>query len=134
MNGPLNRRWNRRGTTTVEFALVAPIFFTVIFAAIEFSRVEMLRQTCAIAAAEGARRGIVGGATAADCRGRALAELQVLGVRGATVSVTPALINPGSLNVTVTVNVPLAQNGYIFARFFVNRNLTASVRLQREVS
>lgn len=122
----------RRGATTVEFALVAPVLFMMVFATIEFSRAVMLRHTCDIAAAEGARHGILPGSTAAECRSLALAELSVLGVRGATATVTPSTIRNTDAEVTVTVSVPIDTNGYIFPRFFLGRTMRTAVTLQRE--
>lgn len=123
------RRW---GSTTVEFSLVAPVLFLMVFASIEFSRAVMLRHTCDIAAAEGARHGILPGATAAECRTRALAELSVLGVRGATATVSPTTLSNTDTEVTVTVSVPIDTNGYIFPRFFIGKSIRSVVTLQRE--
>ena len=112
--------------------MIAPVLFVVVFASIEFSRVSMLRNTCQIAAAEGARRGILPGATADQCRDAALGELEVIGVDGATATVTPTVILDATADITVRVDVPVAQNGYVFPRFFLGRTLTSSVTLQRE--
>ncbi|MBX3440075.1 MAG: pilus assembly protein, partial [Planctomycetaceae bacterium] len=54
----------RGGATTVELAIVLPVLFLFVFSAIEFSRLNMLRHLASVAAYEGARQGIVLGATA----------------------------------------------------------------------
>ena len=75
----------RCGVATVEFALTAPILFLMILGAFEFSRAYVLYNTCEIAAAEGARQGILPGATAADCQAAAASELSYIGVQDFTV-------------------------------------------------
>ncbi len=53
---------------TVEFAICFPLLLLFFFAAFEFCRANMIRQTADNAAYEGARRAIVPGATAEDAR------------------------------------------------------------------
>ena len=79
----------RTGATTVEFAIVVPLVFLFFFAAYEFSRMSMVRHTVEMAAYEGARRGIVPGATSEDAVNRANEVLAAIGTRDATITVTP---------------------------------------------
>lgn len=123
----------RTGATAVEFALVAPILFTFIFAAIEFSRANMLAHTCEIAALEGARKGMVPGSTSQSCRDTALAELSRVRIAGGVVEVSPSTLSMTTPEVNVTVRAPMTiQNGYVFPRFFLGREITRSITLQRE--
>ena len=46
----------RRGTATIEMALVAPVIFLMVFGAIEFARMMMVRQSLTNAAREGCRK------------------------------------------------------------------------------
>jgi Flp pilus assembly protein TadG len=104
------RRSMRRacwGVVTVEFAICAPILFFFFFAALEFSRVNMIRQSVENAVYEGSRRGIVPGATAADCRAAAQNVLNTVMARNATIDVTPAVIVQDTPEVTVAVAVLL---------------------------
>ncbi|MCA9260426.1 MAG: pilus assembly protein [Planctomycetales bacterium] len=127
------RTLDRAGTTTVEFALTAPILFLLVFGSIELSRANMLMHTAEIAATEGARRSIIPGATAAECQAAATAELDVLGVRSYDVLVSPSTITADTAAVTVTVNVPLdGDNAYLMPRFLMGKSLTKVVTLQRE--
>ncbi len=72
----------------------------------------MFNNTVEIAAAEGARIGTLPGATASQCIATAKAELAVLGVKGQTVTVAPAVIDSKTTTVKVEVTVPLtATNG-----------------------
>jgi Flp pilus assembly protein TadG len=46
---------NRRGASVVELAFIAPVFFLLVFAVIEFSRAVMIQQSLTDAARAGAR-------------------------------------------------------------------------------
>jgi Flp pilus assembly protein TadG len=123
----------RRGATTVEFALTAPILFALVLGAIEFSRANMLVHTTAIAATEAARRSIIPGATANDVRLKALDELDNVGIVDATVKVDPEVIDDDTAQVTVDLTVPVTmRNGYGLSRVFLGKQVFKSVTLQRE--
>lgn len=53
------KRQRRRGASAVEFALVAPVFFLVVFALIEFSRILWVQQALTNAAREGSRKALL---------------------------------------------------------------------------
>jgi hypothetical protein len=63
------RRGRSRGQTLVEFALVAPLFFLLLFSIIEFGRVVYYSQVLNNAAREGARYAIVHGAGSLESGG-----------------------------------------------------------------
>lgn len=54
-------RKNRRGAAAVEFAIVAPVFFLMIFGMIEFGRMVMVQQVITNASREGARLAVLDG-------------------------------------------------------------------------
>ena len=58
----------RHGALTVEFALVVPLLFFFFFAQFEFSRANMIRNVIKTACYEGARAGVVPGATSDQIR------------------------------------------------------------------
>lgn len=123
----------RNGTTTVEFALTAPILFLLLMGAIEFSRGNMLQHTAAVAATEGARRSIIPGATAAECKAAAENELAAVGFSSADVVIDPAVITEATSQVTVDVTVPMnGDNGFMIPRFLKGAKIKKSVTLQRE--
>ena len=122
-------RW---GVVTVEFAICAPILFFFFFAALEFSRVNMIRQSVENAVYEGSRRGIVPGATAADCRAAAQNVLNTVMARNATIDVTPAVIVQDTPEVTVAVAVPVNSNSWVAPLFFNGRTVQNSMTLRRE--
>ncbi len=127
-------RAKRRGATLVEFAITAPILFLFIFSGIEFARVNVLRNTVSNAAFDGARRGIIAGASVADCVQEANVSLNAVAAATSTVTVTPDPLTNYDDTVTVRVDVPLtADNLFLVSRFFLGDTLSKSVTLEREV-
>ena len=84
----------RRGALTVEFALVVPVLFLFFFAQLEFSRANMIRNMITTACYEGARAGVVPGATADQVRATAQNILDIAGVSVSEITVTPSLDHP----------------------------------------
>jgi len=123
---------NRRGAITVEFALCFPLLLMTFFAAFEFARANMLRQTAENAAYEGARRAIIPGASADDAENFAKNMLAIVGTEGATVDVDPQVIEHSTPEVTVTVTVPLNENGFVAPLFLKDREIIATTTLARE--
>jgi Flp pilus assembly protein TadG len=126
------RARSRRGATAVEFALTASVLLLIVFAALEFARANMVRQAITNAAYEGARRGIVPGASADSVRAAAQVIMNTALIRTATVDVTPSDITPDTEEVTVTISVPSDQNGWATALFFTGRTLVGTSTLSRE--
>jgi Flp pilus assembly protein TadG len=127
------RPFSRRGAVAVEFALTASLLFLILFASVEFMRVNTIVNTAENAAYEGARAGVVPGATSSQVQTAANAMLSAIGVRNATVSVQPATIVQTTPDVTVTIGVPLDSNSLIAPRFFLGDTLTKTCTLSREV-
>ena len=75
---------------------------------------------------------MVPGATAAEATNEANRILNIVGTRGARVTVTPAVITPDTDQVTVRVDVPLDQNGWITPRFAGGRSIRAESTLKAE--
>ncbi|MEM8946176.1 MAG: TadE family protein [Planctomycetota bacterium] len=133
--GRTTRRPQRTGTTTVEFALTAPILFFLLTGAIELSRANMLRHTAVVAATEGARRSIIPGATAAECAAAATSELNAVGFRTADVLIDPAVIGENTSQVSVSVSIPLSgDNGFVLPAFLKGAKISRTVTLQRELA
>lgn len=122
----------RRGATTVEFALVAPAFFLLLLGSFEFSRLNVIRHTADNAAYEAARIAMVPGATAAEAIAEANRFLNIAGARGATVTVNPATLGPNTNQITVTIDVPMSQNGWITPKFTATQNMRAVSTLKAE--
>lgn len=125
-------RWVCRGAAAVEFALCAPILFMMFFAALEFSRVHMLRQSVENAVYEGSRRGIVPGATADDCRAAAQLILNTVSANDAQIDVSPAVLDDDVPEVTVSIEVPMDSNSWVTPLFFSGKKIAGSMSLRRE--
>ncbi|MBU6175484.1 MAG: pilus assembly protein, partial [Planctomycetes bacterium] len=81
--------------------------FLMFFVALEFSRVSMFRHTVEQALYEGARAGIVPGATANDVVNRTQAILRTVGIHRATVDCIPAVLTNTTPTVTVRIRMAL---------------------------
>lgn len=131
--GRVRRRSNRRrGATAVEFAIVAPVFFLVMLAMIEFARLNVLRNTADNAAYEAARVAMVPGATTAQATAEAQRLLNVVGARGARITLDPPTITSATESITVSIDLPLDQNGWVFPRFTASRTLSSQATLRTE--
>ena len=122
----------RRGAVTVEFAIVAPIFFLLLMAAFEFGWMNVIRHTADNAAYEAARAAMVPGATAADATAKATTLLKIVGARGAKISITPAILTTATKEVTVAIDVPMGSNGLITPRFSKKTVLHSESTLRTE--
>jgi Flp pilus assembly protein TadG len=126
------QRKSRTGATAVEFAIVAPIFFVLVIGSLEFGRLNVIRHTADQAAYEAARHAMVPGATVAEARQHADRMLRIVGTRGARVNVQPTVLGPDDDEITVTIDVPLNQNGWIAPRFTRSTTIHAVSRLKTE--
>jgi Flp pilus assembly protein TadG len=122
----------RAGAAAVEFAIVAPMFFVLIIASLEFGRLNVIRHTADQAAYEAARHAMVPGATAAEAIRNAERMLQLVGTRGAQITINPTVLGPDDNDITVTIDVPLNQNGWITPRFTSSTTIHAVSRLKAE--
>lgn len=122
----------RTGAVTVELALTAGLAFMFFFASLEFCRVSMIRHTTEHALYEGARRGIVPGATATEVQSEVQSVLRTIGISGATISVTPSTITNSTRDITVRVQLPLDRGLFAPALFFQGKVLDKSIVMQRE--
>ena len=126
------RRESRRGVVAVEFALTAGLAFLFFIAAMEFSRVAMLRGTIDNAIYEGARVGIVPGATAGDVEKKVRDILGFSLVSVADISVQPNPILFDAPSIIVQVDLPLDKNTFSPARFLAGKSIVRSIQMKRE--
>jgi Flp pilus assembly protein TadG len=122
----------RRAAVLVEFAVAAPIFLLFTLVGIELLSLYTLSQCLEDASYEGARLGIVPGATSASVITGTNDLLAASRTRGYTVSVEPATLTNASSTVTVTVDVNTRENMFgVFATLGITE-LSRSTTLVRE--
>ncbi|MGW8256589.1 MAG: TadE/TadG family type IV pilus assembly protein [Thermoguttaceae bacterium] len=128
-------RRKRRGSAVVEFAVVAPLFFMLVFGMIEFGRVIMVQQIITNASREGARYAVLDGSTVSETESKVNNYLSSANITGATVDVPndPVTVGYGG-NVTVTVSVPIASVSWLPHPWFLDagKTLTATTVMRRE--
>ena len=119
----------------MEFAVVAPLFFLLLFGMIEYGRCVMVQQMITNASREGARRAVVEGATTGEVENVVNDYLTSSSIAGATINVEP---NPPSGAefgdpVTVTVQIPFTEVSWLPAPMFLgNATMSATSVMRRE--
>ncbi|MBC7856036.1 MAG: pilus assembly protein [Pirellulaceae bacterium] len=130
-------RGKRLGAAAVEFAVVAPLFFLLVFGMVEFGRMVMIQQVITNASREGARKAVLDGATSSNVKSSVVTYMSNGGVTIATSNVTINPTDPASAvagsPVTVTVSVPFSQVSWLPSPMFLgSRQMTASTVMRRE--
>ncbi len=126
---PRFRCW---GVAAVEFALTAPLVFLLLFGALELSHANMVYNSTEAAAYEGARCGIVPGASAAECIAAAQRILAIAKITGAEVQVVPSDLKTVTQTIRVTINVPYASNSLAPPKFTKSLIISRACVLTRE--
>lgn len=121
----------RRGAAAVEFAIVANIFFVLIFTCMEFARMNMIRNLAQDAAYFAARHAIVPGATAAEAEAKATEVMSMMTTTGFDIDVAP--LDEDSTHVVVTVSVDFDEIALFAPLFLPNATIetTATMRTER---
>lgn len=132
-NRSIKRRNLRKGVTSVEFAIVSPIVFGIIWISFEFLRITMIQNLADVATYEAARIAIVPGAKLEEARLEAQKYLRYMGTRNANVVVqayrgedVQEEIDDYTSRVEVNVNIPIASNALILSRFFGHTTIKSS--------
>ncbi|WP_425617433.1 TadE/TadG family type IV pilus assembly protein [Anatilimnocola sp. NA78] len=130
-------RKQRRGAAAVEFAVVAPVFFLLVFGMIEYGRMVMVQQIVTNAAREGARVAVLDGSTttAVQTAARNAMASGSITITADKVTVSP---NPPSNAkfgdpVSVTVTVPFNQVSWLPSPMYLGgKSMTATTTMRRE--
>ncbi|TWU34366.1 TadE/TadG family type IV pilus assembly protein [Novipirellula artificiosorum] len=129
------RRRKCRGTSAVEFALIAPLMIAFTFGIVEIGRLSLVKQSATHATREGARVAIRPTATGGDVIEAVQKELAILAIDGAAIEVEPALVEeaaPGSL-ITVRVRIGIASVSWVPGFLdFGTTDLVAESSMRRE--
>lgn len=124
------RKQDRAGTSAVEFAIVANIFFVMIFTCMEFARMNMVRNLAQDAAYFAARHAMVPGATEAEAIQAADEVMSMMVSSGYTVDVGE--LGSDSDDVTVTVTVDFDDVALFAPKFLPNTEIQSVARVYSE--
>lgn len=125
----------RRGTTTVEFAMVSSILFLFVFGSFEFGRLQMAYHGLEASAREGCRAATSWKATQVSVSDVVNQRLQSFGISACTLTTTPNLISGADVwePITVRVEVPYSQVSWLpMPRFLHGVTLAGSCTLPKE--
>ncbi len=122
----------KKGAAALEFSVVCSLLFILFLAGVEIVRINLVRHTANHAAYEAAREVIVPGANQNEAMVKALAKLQPLGIRNASISIDPPNIDDKTTSVKVSINVPMEANGWGMPRFFAGKTIRTVAELITE--
>lgn len=130
-------RMKRQGAAVVEFAIVAPLFFLLVFGMIEYGRMVMVQQVITNASREGARRAVLEGATTGEVISAVEAFLDAAAVdsNAAAVVISPDPPENAGFGgaVTVTVTVPFKEVSWLPSPMYLgSTTLEARTAMRRE--
>lgn len=133
---PVANGSKRSGVVTVEVALCLPVLFLLLFGCLEMASANMLKHATESAAYEGARIGILPGASQAGVEQAVNSILNSVGAEGSSVEVLPRVEIQDAEEVEVievVVSVPYADNAWL-PPFVIRSNPTfrSSCVLRRE--
>ena len=128
------RKSLRTATLAVEMALCLPILLMLLFGSYELARANMILHSTESAAYEGARTGIIPGATQEKIRESIRVLLIAVGIKNFTVNIDPPVIDETTENVSVTVLVPFRENMFVPAFFIKDPTFRGRCQLSREIA
>ena len=128
-------RKKRRGAAAVEFAVVAPLFFLLVFGMVEYGRMVMVQQIITNGSREGARIAVLDGATTEEVASAVVVYLDSSSISGAEVSVSPDPPSSAGYGeaVTVVVSIGFDQVSWLPSPMYLGGNtMTATTVMRRE--
>ena len=130
-------RKQRRGAAAVEFAVVAPVFFLLVFGMIEYGRMVMVQQIIVNSAREGCRAAVLDGSTTSGVKSTVITAMSSGNITITTSNVTVSPDPPSNAEfgdpVTVTVTVPFNQVSWLPSPMYLGgKSMTAATTMRRE--
>lgn len=124
----------RRGSAAVEFALVLPVYLSLLLGVLEFARLGMAMQVLNNAVREGCRVAALPGNTAATAQARVNAVLSGSGIPTTTITLTPAdpTTAAGGTPITLAMSVPFSSVSWLGTSTFMIVTLHASASFTSE--
>jgi Flp pilus assembly protein TadG len=124
---------SRRGVATVEFAIVAPLFFLLVLGSIELGRALMVQQVLTNASRVGARDAVTLSGTSSSAVTAATSFANGASVGGVQVAVSP---NPSTASagdmISVTVTVPYNNVTWVPAPWFMGGKVLSATSVMRK--
>ena len=122
-----------RGAVAVEFAICVPLLFTLLFGCYEMARANLMKHAAESAAYEGARVGIIPGATPEEVREATAFVMTSVGVNEFTVDVQNNVSENDDVEfVTVEIQVPFQENFQLGTFFIDDPTFRGTCTLKRE--
>ena len=121
------------GAVAVEFAICVPVLFMLLFGCYEMSRANLMKHAAESAAYEGARVGIIPGATVDEVRDATQFIMSSVGVQDFTIDVQNT--SPRGSDdefVTVEIQVPFQENFQMGTFFIDDPTFRGTCTLKRE--
>lgn len=128
-------RKKRRAAAAVEFAVVAPLFFLLVFGMVEYGRMVMVQQIITNGSREGARIAVLDGATTVEVVSAVDTYLASASLSGAEVSVSPDPPSSAGYGeaVTVAVSIGFDQVSWLPSPMYLGGNtMSATTVMRRE--
>lgn len=132
---PGRYRIDRRGSAILEFALIAPLMFALIFLFIEFDRYVVTAHALKEAARVGCRVAILDGTELEEVETQVADILRPFSINEYTMKVEPDLSTTidGGSPVSVTIDVFYKDIGWVpTPRYLGDKTITATTTLPRE--
>lgn len=123
----------RSGTTSMEFAFVAPVLFLIIFGCFEITRMSLLLNLAQDACYDAARFCMVEGATEQEAIDRAQSVLSMMTATNAQVMINEGDgLHSSDKSINVSIVIPMEDNAFFLKQFYTGRYINASITLRVE--
>lgn len=113
--------------------MTAPLVFMLLLGALELGHANMVFHAAEAAAFEGARAGIVPGATSSEVTSATQNVLDISRIRDASISISPSNLNSKEETIRVEVNVPYPKNTLMPPFFTKGLTIRRECQLSREL-
>lgn len=120
------------GAVAVEFAVCVPVLFALLFGCYEMARANLMKHAAESAAYEGARVGIIPGATEEEIREATQFVMTSVGVSDFVIDVQNRVSEDDAEFVTVEIQVPFQENFQLGTFFIDDPTFRGSCTLKRE--
>ncbi|MEM6364499.1 MAG: TadE family protein [Planctomycetota bacterium] len=116
----------------VEFAMILPVAMLLFMVLIETSRALLIQHSIDTAAYEGARVGIIAGASAAEVVAESQSLLDAAGLVDTAIEVEPTTITEDTAVIRVRITVPAQSNQWFIIPDAVDFDIVSEVALMTE--